>query len=100
MLPTNEHCLVSHRFPGLHRLPGTQDTGSFRDHCCRSTASRLFSGLDIAEVAATLGYASQSAFGTAFKRIKGCSPKVATRRPARSAGERNSGSVPKPFRSR
>ncbi|MGY5810187.1 AraC family transcriptional regulator [Rhizobium sp. LEGMi198b] len=48
----------------------------------------IHQGLGIADVAATLGYASQSAFGTAFKRIKGCSPKVATRQPVRSAGER------------
>ncbi|WP_245312331.1 AraC family transcriptional regulator [Rhizobium sp. R693] len=47
----------------------------------------IHQGLGIADVAATLGYGSQSAFGTAFKRIKGCSPKVATRQSARSTGE-------------
>ncbi|MDN5928307.1 MAG: AraC family transcriptional regulator [Hyphomicrobiales bacterium] len=36
-------------------------------------------GGNIAEIAGTLGYASQSAFGVAFKRIRGCSPKAAAR---------------------
>lgn len=43
---------------------------------------RIQRGEAIAGVAAELGYASQSAFGVAFKRLKGYSPKAASRRAA------------------
>ncbi|AJY46139.1 AraC family transcriptional regulator [Martelella endophytica] len=36
-------------------------------------------GRSVSEVAGLLGYGSQSAFGAAFKRIKGCSPRAALR---------------------
>lgn len=42
-------------------------------------------GKSIAEVANMLGYTSQSAFGVAFKRVKGCAPKTALRRHQQAA---------------
>lgn len=45
----------------------------------------LAQGESVAGIAAQLGYASQSAFGAAFKRVKGCSPKSAMRRVAAPA---------------
>jgi len=38
-------------------------------------------GISVAEAAAATGYTSQSAFGAAFKRIRGCSPRAAVRDP-------------------
>jgi AraC-like DNA-binding protein len=36
--------------------------------------SLLLAGRDVKEVAFTLGFASASAFSTAFRRARGCSP--------------------------
>lgn len=43
----------------------------------------LDKGRSVAQVASELGYASQSAFGVAFRRVKGCSPKASLQAKAR-----------------
>jgi len=46
----------------------------------------LDKGRSVAQVASELGYASQSAFGVAFRRVKGCSPKASLHAKARIEG--------------
>ncbi|WP_300156230.1 AraC family transcriptional regulator [Solidesulfovibrio sp.] len=52
----------------------------------------------VAAVAALCGYASESAFGTAFKRVMGCSPRqyVRGRGPGRGPGEADRADLPEP----
>jgi AraC-like DNA-binding protein len=58
-------------------------------------ADRLSNSRDsVSEISRALGYASESAFSTAFRRVMGCSPKQYGRQPNTASAARNRSSLP------